>query len=130
MEDLLQKRNKDEGDDGETDDGETDGVTQGDRVTDGHVDIEAGKERDSERLCDDEEKHGTQGDRVTDGQEDIEAGKERDSERLCDDEEKQEGGDGQRNKRRGKKRATAQPKGIGSIAVAYEGNMYALYIYQ
>ena len=49
---------------------------------------------------------------------------------VCDDEEKQEGGDGQRNKRRGKKGATAQPKGIGSIAVAYEGNMYALYIYQ
>ena len=42
MEDLLQKRNNDEGDDGETD-----GVTQGDGVTDGQGDIEAGKERDS-----------------------------------------------------------------------------------
>ena len=74
------KRNNDEGDDGETD-----GITQGDGVTDGQGDIEAGKERDSERLCDGE----------------------------------QEGGDGQRNKLRGKKGATAQPKGIGSIAVAY-----------
>ena len=88
------------------------------------------KKRNNDEGDDGETDGITQGDRVTDGQGDIEAGKERDSKRLCDDEEKQEGGDGQRNKRRGKKGATAQPKGIGSIAVAYEGNMYALYIYQ
>ena len=77
------------------------------------------KKRNNDEGDDGETDGITQGDGVTDGQGDIEAGKERDSERLCDDEEKQEGGDGQRNKLRGKKGATAQPKGIGSIAVAY-----------